>query len=213
MQLAAALEQPGDHGAVIAHRTGDRDLVALAALVKLDGHIFHLEAAVGQLEAGAHQPGQIGVHFHRGQQQLFGVGVGVVVVEAALRLLDVVDAAPHGSFPQGQVVDVLDAVKGHGVKQHQTLQLVLVFLLLGGVIEQVGHQSHTGPQHGHKPHQNQDRDQQAQRLPPPAALQPGVFFRGDIMFCHGFLSPKVLLLTFSIPQGSAECKTLPMVFL
>ena len=53
----------------------------------------------------------------------------------------------------------------------------------------------------------------AQRLPPPAALQPGVFFRGDIMFCHGFLSPKVLLLTFSIPQGSAECKTLPMVFL
>ena len=118
---------------------------------------------MGQLEAGAHQPGQIGVHFHRGQQQLFGVGVGVVVVEAALRLLDVVDAAPHGSFPQGQVVDVLDAVKGHGVKQHQTLQLVLVFLLLGGVIEQVGHQSHTGPQHGHKPHQNQDRDQQAQR--------------------------------------------------
>ena len=168
---------------------------------------------MGQLEAGAHQPGQIGVHFHRGQQQLFGVGVGVVVIEAALRLLDVVDAAPHGSFPQGQVVDVLDAVKGHGVKQHQTLQLVLVFLLLGGVIEQVGHQSHTGPQHGHKPHQNQDRDQQAQRLPPPAALQPGVFFRGDIMFCHGFLSPKVLLLTFSIPQGSAECKTLPMVFL
>ena len=99
MQLAAALEQPGDHGAVIAHRTGDRDLVALAALVKLDGHIFHLEAAVGQLEAGAHQPGQIGVHFHRGQQQLFGVGVGVVVIKAALRLLDVVDAAPHGSFP------------------------------------------------------------------------------------------------------------------
>ena len=42
---------PGDHGTVIAHRTGDRDLVALAALVKLDGHIFHLEAAVGQLEA------------------------------------------------------------------------------------------------------------------------------------------------------------------
>ena len=48
-----------------------------------------------------------------------------------------------------------------GVEQHQTFQLVLVFLLLGGVIEQVGHQSHTGPQHGHKPHQNQDRDQQA----------------------------------------------------
>ena len=124
MQLAATLEQPGDHGTVIAHRTGDRDLVALAALVKLDGHIFHLEAAVGQLEAGAHQPGQIGVHFHRGQQQLFGVG------------------------------------------------------------------SHTGPQHGHKPHQNQDRDQQAQRLPPPAALQPGVFFRGDIMFCHFFDLPR-----------------------
>ena len=47
VQLAAALEQSGDHGAVIAHRTGDRDLVALAALVKLDGHIFHLEAAAG----------------------------------------------------------------------------------------------------------------------------------------------------------------------
>ena len=51
----AALEQL-DHGsAVVAHRTGDGDLVALGGLVKLDRHILHVKAAVGQLEAGAKQ--------------------------------------------------------------------------------------------------------------------------------------------------------------
>ena len=206
MQLAAALEQL-DHGsAVVAHRTGNGDLVALGRLVKLDGHILHVKAAVGQLEAGAQQLCQIGVHLHRGQQQLLGLGVGVVVLKAALRLLNAVHTAPHGCLPQGQVVDVLNAVKGHGVEQYQAFQLVLVFLLLCGIVKQVCHKAHTGPQHRNKPDEHQHRDQQTQGLPPAAALDPGMFFRGDRVF-HWSESPKVFSLPNSIPHPAAECKT------
>ena len=188
MEQTVLLEQPGDGGAVGAHAARDRDLVALGRLVKFDGHIIHLKALVGHLEAGAHELGQIGVHIHRGKQQLLGVGVGVVVVEAALGLLDAVHAAPDRRFAQGQVVDVLDAVKGNGVEQDQAFELVLILLPLLGIVEQICHGAHTGAHHGHGTHQHQHRHQQAQCLPGAAAVEPGVFFRGHIGFHILFVS-------------------------
>ena len=135
---------------------------------------------MGQLEGGAYQPGQIGVHIHRRQQQLLGVGVVGVVVKVALGLLDAVDAAPDGGFPQGQVVDVLDAVKGQRVKHHQPFQLVLVFLHLFGVVKQGGQQLVPCPQHRKNPNDQQHRHHQPQCLAPAAAVDPCVFLRGNI---------------------------------
>ena len=208
MQLAAALEQLGDYSAVVAHRAGDRNLIALGGIVKLDGHILHLKAAVGQLEAGAKQLCKVGIHIQRGQQQLFGVGVGIVVVKSALRFLNAVDAPPHCSFAQSQVVDVLNAVKWHGVKQHKPFQLIFIFLLLGGIIEQVRHRAHTGPQHGNKAHDHQNGNQKAQCLPPAAALHPGMFFRGNIMFHSCFISQGSQMLQCPVYHIPAHCAKL-----
>ena len=101
VEQAVLLEQSGDGSAEGAHAAGDGDLIALGRLIELDSHVVHLKALVGQLEAGAHQLCQIGIHIHRGQQQLFGVGVRVVVIKASLGLLDAVHAAPDGGFAQG----------------------------------------------------------------------------------------------------------------
>ena len=188
MEQTVFLEQLGHGRAVAAHRSGDRDLITLGRLVELDGHIFHLEALVGHLEAGADQFRQIGVHIHRRQQQLLGVGVGVVVVEVPLCLLNAVHAAPDRCFAQGQVIDVLNAVEGQRIEQNQTFQLVLVLLPLLGIVKQVRDCVHTGPQHGHSAHHDQHRDQQAQRLSAAAAVQPRVFFRGHIIFHRVFVS-------------------------
>ena len=182
MQQAVLLEHIGDFGPVIAHAAGDGDAVALGGLVKDDGHVVHVKAAVGQVKRGPQQPGQVGVHFHGRQQQLFGHGVVGIVVKVALRLLDVVDAAPDGGFPQRQVVDVLDAVEGQRVEQDQPLQLIFVFLHLFGVVEQAGHQLDAGPQHGKNPDDHQHHDGQPQRLTAAAAVDACVFLRGHIGF-------------------------------
>ena len=42
-----------------------------------------------RLEAGAKQLCKVGIHIQRGQQQLFGVGVGIVVVKSALGFLNI----------------------------------------------------------------------------------------------------------------------------
>ena len=213
MQLAAALEQLGHHCTVIAHGAGDGDLIALGGIVELDGHILHLKAAVGQLEARAQQLCKVSVHIQRGQQQLFGVGVGIVVVKAALRFLNAVDAAPHRCLAQGQVIDVLNAVKGHGVKQHQPFQLILIFLLLCRIIEQVGHSAHTGPQHGNKAHDHQNGDQKAQCLTPAAALHACMFFRGNRMFHVCCISQGCQMVQYSVYHIPAHCaKPCPWFF-
>ena len=182
MQLAVLLEHGGDVGPVIAHPAGDGDAVALGGLVEGDGHVVHLKAAVGQPERGPQQPGQVGVHLHGGQQQLLGHGVVGVVVKVALGLLDVVDAAPDGGLPQGEVVDVLDALKGQRVEQDQPFQLVLILLHLLGVVKQAGHQPDAGPQHGQYPDDQQHRHDQPQRLTAAAAVDACMFLRGHIGF-------------------------------
>ena len=182
MEQAVLLEQSGDGSAEGAHAAGDGDLIALGRLIERDSHVVHLKALVGQLEAGAHQLCQIGIHIHRGQQQLFGVRVRVVVIKASLGLLDAVHAAPDGGFAQGQIIDVLDTVKGQRVKQDQTFQPVLIFRFLLGVVKQGGHTLHTGPHDRYNAHQRQHGDQQAKGLPGAAAVEPGVFFRGHIGF-------------------------------
>ena len=105
-------------------------------------------------------------------------GVGVVAVEAALGLLDAVHTAPDSGLAEGQVVDVLDALKRHGVEQHQTFQLVLVFLLLGRIVKQLCHGVYACVQHGQHADEHQHRDDQPEGLPTAAAVEPGVFFRG-----------------------------------
>ena len=182
MEQAVLLEQSGDGSAEGAYAAGDGDLIALGRLVKLDVHVVHLKALVGQLEAGAHQLCQIGIHIHRGQQQLFCVGVRIVVVKASLGLLDAVHAAPDGGFAQSQVIDVLDAIKGQRIEQDQAFQPILIFRFLLGVVKQGGHTLHTGPHDRYNAHQCQHSDQQAKSLPGAAAVEPGVFFRGHIGF-------------------------------
>ena len=76
------------------------------------------------------------------------------------------------------VVDVLDALKRHGVEQHQTFQLVLIFLLLGRIVKQLCHGVHACVQHGQHADEHQHRDDQPEGLPTAAAVEPGVFFRG-----------------------------------
>ena len=178
MEEAVLLKQLGDGGAIAAHAAGDGDLIALGGVVKLDGHILHLEGLVGHAEAGADKLCEVGVHVHRGDEQLLGIGVGVVAVETALRLLDAVHTAPDRSLAEGQVVDVLDALKRHRVEQHQTFQLVLVFLLLGRIVKQFCHGVHACVQHGQHADEHQHRDDQPEGLPTTAAVEPGVFFRG-----------------------------------
>ena len=182
MEQAVLLEQLGHGGAVAAHTAGDGDLVALGRLVELDGHILHLEGLMVHLEAGAHELGKVGVHIHRGEQELLGVGVGVVVVETALRLLNAVHAAPDRRFAEGQVVDVLNAVEGHGVEEDKAFELILVFLPLLGIVKQLCHGAHTRAHHGDRAHQHQHCHQQAKGLTGTAAVEPGVFFRGHIGF-------------------------------
>ena len=223
MEGAVLFEEPGHSGAVAAHAAGDGDLVALGALIELDGHILHLEGLVGHLEAGAHQLCQIGVHIHRGDEQLVGVRVGVVIVKAALRLLDAVDAAPHGRLPQRQVVDVLHALKRHGVKEDEALQLILVFLPLGGIVKELGHGFHAPAQYGRCADEHQNHDEQAQCLPSAAAVEPGVFFRGHRCFhrlhrlqrCFIFVGARVLARAPlpSIPHSAPERKTRAVEFL
>ena len=178
MEKAALFEQLGDGGAVAAHAAGDGDLVALGGVVKLDGHILHLERLMGHAEAGAYELCKVGVHVHRRDEQLLGIGVGVVALEAALRLLNAVHAAPDCGFAEGQVVDVLDAVEGHRVEQHKALQLIFVFLPLGGVVEQLCHSAHTCVQHRQRADEHQHGDEQPEGLTAAAAVEPGVFFRG-----------------------------------
>ena len=59
---------------------------------------------------------------------MFGIIISIkiksVVIKASLGLLDAVHAAPDGGFAQGQVIDVLNAVKGQRVEQDQTFQPV-----------------------------------------------------------------------------------------
>ena len=114
----------------------------------------------------------------------------------------------HRSFAQSQVVDVLNAVKWHGVKQHKPFQLIFIFLLLGGIIEQVRHRAHTGPQHGNKAHDHQNGNQKAQCLPPAAALHPGMFFRGNIMFHSCFISQGSQMLQCPVYHIPAHCAKL-----
>ena len=190
VELAALFEELCHGGAVAAHAARDRDLVALGGLVELDGHVVHLKALVGHLEAGAHQLCQIGVHIHRGDQQLLGVRVGVVVVKIALGLLDIIHTAPDSSLPQGQVVDIFNAVKGERVKQDKALQLIFIFLFLGRIVKQLCHGTHAGAQHRHRADQHQYRHQQPKGLPGTAAVQPGVLFRGHIIF-HRVSSPRM----------------------
>ena len=112
------------------------------------------------------------------------------MVKIALGLLDIIHTAPDSSLPQGQVVDIFNAVKGERVKQDKALQLIFIFLFLGRIVKQLCHGTHAGAQHRHRADQHQYRHQQPKGLPGTAAVQPGVLFRGHIIF-HRVSSPRM----------------------
>ena len=151
-------------------------------------------------------------------EQLFGIRVGVVVVEAALRILNTVHTAPDRRFTQGQVVDVLDAVERHRVEHDEAFQLVLVFFLLLSIVEEVCHDIDACVYHRYHADENKQRNDKAQRLTRAAAVMPGMFFWSHIGFhkihrLQEFVLWEQTAPTLSITQIASGRKIPPVDFL
>ena len=130
------------------HRTGDGHQIGLLFFVVLVDELRRAERALRHLVVRPEQVGDVGVDLQRRDQGRAGVGVALVLVQAAAAVLHLIDSAPDGGLFENALVHAVHVVKRDGVQHDHAVQAVTVFIAQVRVVQRCAHKPDDPAQHG-----------------------------------------------------------------
>ena len=170
-----------DLGRVLRHRAGDGDQIALLFLVIMIGKYIGAEAAVLKHVVRPQQIRNIGVDLQLRDNGRAGVGVALVLIQAAAAVLHLVNGAPDGSLLEYAGVDAGRIAERQRVQNDHAEQAVLVSLAAVGIIQHTAQRTDRPADHGKQADDGQQQRHAAHDLPCQAAAIADLFF---FVICH-----------------------------
>ena len=166
---------------VLCHRAGDGHQVALLFLVILIRKYVGAETAVVHGVIRPQQVGNVGVDLQLGDDGRAGVGVTLVLVQAAAAVLHLIDGAPDGGLLENAGVYAGYIAESQRVQHDHTEQAVLVGFAAVGIIQHAAQQADHPAKHGEKTNDSQQQRYAAYDLPCQTAVIADMFF---FVICH-----------------------------